>query len=410
MLWQKQEFISTIEGKEKCPEILTPTISNHNTHITHTEPLDMGVDSDTLAGWLANYDRDNITIGVVASHSSLQILHGARVEGFRTLGIAVGENRRRFYKAFPGAEPDEWLMLENYREMLDHAEWFRERNVVIIPHGSLVEYLGSSNYRELQVPTFGNRGILHWESSRERQRRWLEAGGCTMPKVLEDPHDIEGPVIVKYAGSKGGRGYFIARNYRDFRRNVDIEEEFTIQEYVLGCRYYLHFFFDPTATDGFQVRGKGSHAGKNMGRLELLSMDRRDESNVDEFYKLGSLRDLREMGVEPSFVVTGNQPVVIRESLLPRAFEMAEGTVAESFELEEGSRGMIGPFCLETIVTDALEFKVFEISARIVAGSNPFVGGSSYSDINEERMSTGRRIARSIRKACQSNRLEDILS
>lgn len=370
----------------------------------------MGVDSDTLARWLANYDRDNITIGVVASHSSLQILHGARLEGFRTLGIAVGENRRRFYKAFPGAEPDEWLMLENYREMLDHAEWFRERNVVIIPHGSLVEYLGSSNFRELQVPTFGNRGILHWESSRERQRQWLEAGGCTMPKVLEDPHDIDGPVIVKYAGAKGGRGYFIARNYRDFRRNVDIEEEFTIQEYVLGCRYYLHFFFDPTATDGFQVRGKGKNAGKNLGRLELLSMDRRDESNVDEFYKLGSLRDLREMELEPSFVVTGNQPVVIRESLLPRAFEMAEGTVAESFELEEESRGMIGPFCLETIVTDALEFKVFEISARIVAGSNPFVGGSPYSDINEERMSTGRRIARSIRKASENDCLGDILS
>jgi 5-formaminoimidazole-4-carboxamide-1-(beta)-D-ribofuranosyl 5'-monophosphate synthetase len=231
-----------------------------------------------------------------------------------------------------------------------------------------------------------------------------------MPKVLEDPHDIDGPVIVKYAGAKGGRGYFIARNYRDFRRNVDIEEEFTIQEYVLGCRYYLHFFFDPTATDGFQVQGKGSRAGTNLGRLELLSMDRRDESNVDEFYKLGSLRDLREMELEPSFVVTGNQPVVIRESLLPRAFEMAEGTVAESFELEEGSRGMIGPFCLETIVTDALEFKVFEISARIVAGSNPFVGGSPYSDINEERMSTGRRIARSIRKASENDCLIDILS
>jgi 5-formaminoimidazole-4-carboxamide-1-(beta)-D-ribofuranosyl 5'-monophosphate synthetase len=89
---------------------------------------------------------------------------------------------------------------------------------------------------------------------------------------------------------------------------------------------------------------------------------------------------------------------------------MAEGTVAESFELEQNARGMIGPFCLETIVTDALEFKVFEISARIVAGSNPFVGGSPYSDINEERMSTGRRIARSIRKACQNNCLEDILS
>ena len=30
---------------------------------------------------------------------------------------------------------------------------------------------------------------------------------------------------------------------------------------------------------------------------------------------------------------------------------------------------MIEPFVLETIVTDKLEFKVFEISARIVAGS-----------------------------------------
>ena len=111
------------------------------------------------------------------------------------------------------------------------------------------------------------------------------------------------------------------------------------------------------------------------------------------------------MSLEPSFVVTGNQPVVIRESLLPKAFEMAEGTVAESFVLEDESRGTIGPFCLETIVTDQLEFKVFEISARIVAGSNPFVGGSPYSDINEERMSTGRRIARSINKA----RNEDVV-
>ena len=370
----------------------------------------MGISQDELATWLASYDSASITIGVVASHSSLQILHGARAEGFRTLGIAVGENRRRYYKAFPGAEPDEWLMLENYRELLDQAEWLRQRNVIIIPHGSLVEYLGAENFRNLEVPTFGNRGILKHESSRQSQRDWLEAGGCTMPKLIIDPHDIDSPVIVKYAGAKGGRGYFIARDYRDFRRNALLEEEFTIQEYVLGCRYYLHFFFDPTAEDGFQVQGVGSHAGKNLGRLELMSMDRRDESNVDEFYKLGSLRDLREMELEPSFVVTGNQPVVLRESLLPEAFKLAEGVVASSFELEEGARGMLGPFCLETIVTDQLEFKVFEISARIVAGSNPFVGGSSYSDINEWRMSTGRRIARSIKRAMEKGVLADILS
>ena len=40
-----------------------------------------------------------------------------------------------------------------------------------------------------------------------------------MPKVIDDPHEINGPVIVKYAGAKGGEGYFIARDYRDFEEN-----------------------------------------------------------------------------------------------------------------------------------------------------------------------------------------------
>ncbi|MEC8519736.1 MAG: DUF1297 domain-containing protein [Candidatus Thermoplasmatota archaeon] len=38
------------------------------------------------------------------------------------------------------------------------------------------------------------------------------------------------------------------------------------------------------------------------------------------------------------------------------------------------------------------------------------MGGSPYSDINERFMSTGRRIARSIRKAVEADRLDDIIS
>ncbi|DAC08879.1 MAG TPA: DUF1246 domain-containing protein, partial [Candidatus Poseidoniales archaeon] len=53
----------------------------------------MGVPQTSVQDWLKGYDKEAITVGVVASHSSLQILHGARQEGFRTLGIAVGENR-----------------------------------------------------------------------------------------------------------------------------------------------------------------------------------------------------------------------------------------------------------------------------------------------------------------------------
>ena len=52
--------------------------------------------------------------------------------------------------------------------------------------------------------------------------------------------------------------------------------------------------------------------------------------------------------------------------------------------------GMIGPFCLETIVNDDLEFVVFEISSRIVAGTNVHVSGSPYSDLIEPGVSTGK--------------------
>ena len=92
-----------------------------------------------LPDWLAAYNPAEITIGVIASHSSLQILHGAREEGFRTMGICVGKSRQKMYKAFPGAEPDEWMVLDHYHDLLDRAEELRSKNGIIIPHGSLVE-------------------------------------------------------------------------------------------------------------------------------------------------------------------------------------------------------------------------------------------------------------------------------
>ena len=115
------------------------------------------------------------------------------------------------------------------------------------------------------------------------------------------------------------------------------------------------------------------------------------------------------MSLEPSFVVTGNQPVVIRESLLPKAFLMAEGTVASSFELEEGARHDRSLLLGDHRHRPTRVQGVRDL-ARIVAGSNPFVGGSPCSDINEPFMSTGRRIARSIRLAAEADRLMDILS
>ena len=351
-----------------------------------------------VAKWLAGYDPKDLTIATAVSHSSLQIFHGARLEGFKTLAISAGDRDVRYYDAYPKARPDRILKLKRYHDLIGMTEELRDQNVILVPHGSLVEYLGPENYIDIGLPVYGNRDVLHWESDRDKQREWLEAAGIRMPRKIDDPKDIVEPVIVKYHGAKGGRGFFIAKSYHDFKRHIQEGQPYTIQEFVLGTRYYLHYFHSPLSPEGYKV-GKGN--------LQMLSIDRRDESNIDEMNRLGSLKDLEEIGIAPTFVVTGNIPMVIRESLLPEVFRMGEQVVQEA---QKRFGGLWGPFCLETVVTDKLEFRVFEISARIVAGTNPFVGGSPYSEMVAPGLSTGRRIAQEIKAAAQSGRLADILT
>jgi 5-formaminoimidazole-4-carboxamide-1-(beta)-D-ribofuranosyl 5'-monophosphate synthetase len=268
---------------------------------------------------------------------------------------------------------------------------------VIIPHGSFVEYMGADAFSAWDVPVYGNRKVIGWEADREKSREWLESAGATMPRRYENAAEVDGPVIVKYYGAKGGKGFYLAKN-REALADFRPTGPYVIQEYVLGTRYYMHFFYSPLSDRGYRV-GHGS--------LELLGMDRRDEANIDELYKLGAQEELLRAGIRPTFVVTGNVPVVLRESLLPRAFDVAAKIVDRSIEL---FGGMVGPFCIEGIMTEELEFKVFEISTRIVAGTNLFISGSPYSDFIEPGLSTGRRIAQEIRRGRELGRLSEILS
>jgi len=346
---------------------------------------------------LEGYDKDALAIATVCSHSSLQIFDGARKEGFKTIGICIGAPPK-FYDAFPKAKPDEFFVVKDYKEILSKTDELASKNAIVIPHGSFVEYLGADNFQKLRLPTYGNRRVLEWESDRDMSRKWLEAAGIKMPRQIKNPEDIDSPMMVKYYGAKGGRGFFVVKNYTDFKKRINPAEKFTIQEFVLGTRYYMHYFYSPIKQDGYAL---------SKGTLELLGIDRRVESNADEIFRIGSPTELAGAGIYPTFVVTGNLPLIVRESLLPRIFDMGERVVEKSIELFDG---MIGPFCLEAVVTDSLELKVFEISARIVAGTNLFISGSPYSDLMEEKLSMGRRIAREIKNAKDMNLLSEVIS
>jgi 5-formaminoimidazole-4-carboxamide-1-(beta)-D-ribofuranosyl 5'-monophosphate synthetase len=177
---------------------------------------------------LQSYKTDKLTVAAYCSHSSLQIFHGARKEGYRTLGICVGKPPK-FYDAFPLAKPDAFLSIASPSELPDKSDELVEQNAVVIPHGSLVEYLGVDKFEEMPVATFGNRRVLRWESDRAISRQWLESAGIRMPREVRDPKDIIQPVIVKYNGAKGGRGFFIAKTYHEFVRHVDTTRPYTIQ-------------------------------------------------------------------------------------------------------------------------------------------------------------------------------------
>ena len=294
------------------------------------------------------------TIATLGSHSALQILKGAKDEGFPTLLITL-KNRLDFYLQFPFI--DECLGIDDYAQFSSLETQLLQKNSILIPHGSFVAYLGME-------------------------------GNVNIPRIFIAGEPIDRPVIVKLFGAAGGEGYFVAHDQQEFDLKLTkfSGQKYIVQEYLVGVTMYPHFFYSPLTKS-----------------LELLSVDRRYETNADALGRISA-------NIDPSFVVVGNIPLVIRESLLPEAFSMAKRIIAASQKLID-PQGLYGPFCLETIVTPDQKFHIMEISCRIVAGTNAFINGSPYSYLlYDQPMSTGRRIAREIKLAIKQNKLDLILN
>src|SRR3972149_2224971 len=334
--------------------------------------------------------RKAYKIANLGSHSALQILKGARDEGFSTI-VVVTPDRYSLYKRFKFiGKIIEIKSLSDFPKVENQLIW---ENAIIVPHGSFVAYLGIDENKKMKVPYFGNREVLDWESDRIKQREWLQKARVPVPKRYTKASEIDAPVIVKSYGASGGHGYFFAKNKKEFTSRFKNfkARPYIIQEYVIGVPLYIHYFYSPLTN-----------------QLEILSIDKRYETNVDSLGRIPS-QNQQGLGIEPSFVVVGNSPLALRESLLAEAFEMGERVVKTSQKLIKG--GIWGPFCLETIITPEQKFSIIEISCRIVAGTNLFVDGSPYSALYyDQPVSTGRRIAMEIKKAIKLKKLKKIIN
>lgn len=331
-------------------------------------------------------------IATLGSHTALQILKGAKDEGFKTICICQ-KDRVKPYAHY--AVADEIIEVDNFKDFFKIEDILIDKKAIIIPHGSFVSYIGADDIKKIKAMHYGARGILEWEADRNKQRQWLVDAGIRVPKIFDKPEEIDRPVIVKLHGARGGKGYFLANTPAEFNERYNMYEDlkgedYVIQEYIVGVPVYAHYFYS-----------------KLTGELEIMSFDKRYESNADSIGRVAA-KDQVDIGIRTTYTITGNVPLVLRESLLPEFYEMGGKVIEASKKLVDG--GLYGPFCLEGVIDPELNYYVFEISARIVAGTNPYTNGSPYTWLRyNEPMSTGRRIARDIKEAIEQDKLDKIL-
>jgi len=336
-------------------------------------------------------------IATLGSHCALQVLKGAKDEGLKTI-LVCEKKREKLYKRFPFI--DELIMVDSFVEVLDQKcqQTLEKNDAIIIPHGTLIAQMSSEQIESIKTPIFGNKWILRWESDREMKEKLMREAKLPMPKKVKSPNEINNLVIVKRQGAAGGKGYFIASNEEEYnkKRNelisqgvISKDETLYIQEYAAGVLAYLQFFYSPLKKE-----------------LEFFGADQRHESDIEGLARIPAEQQLKSNKVS-SFNVIGNSPLVLRESLLEEVYTLGENFVCAAKRLV--APGMNGPFCIEGAYDENAGFTSFEFSARIVAGTNINMDGSPYySLLYNEPMSMGKRIAREVKNANESNQLDKI--
>lgn len=384
------------------------------------------IDRNEILANLERYDLKKAKIGVVGSHSGLDTCDGATSEGFRTVAICQDGREKTFnnyFKTLRNADGtvrrgvvDETIILNKYADVMnpDVQERLIKDNILFIPNRSFVSYSGiDAVENDFKVPLVGSRNLLRSEErGDERDYYWiLEKAGLPAPKKVERPEDIDGLTIIKvhHKQKKLERGFFTAVSYDQFVQKSNdlikqgvIEENFLesarMEQYIIGPVFNLDFFRSPLEEKGEQ--------------LELLGIDWRFESSLDGYCRLPGKQqvELEDAGILPEYTVCGHNSATLRESLLDKAFALAEKYVKAAEKYYDP--GIIGPFCLQTCVDKDLNFYIYDVAPRIGGGTNIHMAvGHPYGNaLWRKEMSTGRRLAMEIRRAIDEERVEEIVT
>ncbi len=356
---------------------------------------------------IAKYDNQNIHIGVLGSHSALEISSGARQEGLQTV-VVCQEGREKTYTKYYNSLFDHVILLDKFQDIVkpENIEKLNSLQTVFVPNRSFSVYAGYENIEEkFKVPLMGNRYMLRTEerNTPRNQHYLLQKAGILTPKTFKSPDEIDRLAIVKVSERERSieRAFFYASSPEEYQKKASerIEKgiissealkDAVIEEYVIGAKFNANFFWSPLSDE-----------------LDLLGFDKRVQTDLDGVLDLPASEQL-ELNIPTQNIEIGHTGATMRESQLEMIFEAGERFV--NVCKKEYPPGMIGLFALQGAVTKDLKFYVFDVSPRVpgcpcVEPTSPYMKYKYGFEVGP-----GRRIAMEIKRALSVDKLADVVT
>ena len=356
---------------------------------------------------ISKYDSQSIHIGVLGSHSALEIASGARQEGFQTI-VVCQKGREKTYTKYYEDLFDHVVMLDKFQDIVkpENVEKLNSLQTVFVPNRSFSVYAGYENIEEkFRVPLMGNRYMLRTEerNTPRNQHYLLQKAGILTPKTFKSPEEIDRLAIVKVSEKERAieRAFFYASSPEEYQKKAserinmgiissEALKQAVIEEYVVGAKFNANFFWSPLSDE-----------------LDLLGFDKRVQTDLDGVLDLPATDQL-ELNVPTQNIEIGHMGVTMRESQLEMIFEAGERFVQAC--KNEYPPGMIGLFALQGAVTKDLKFYVFDVSPRVpgcpcVEPTSPYMKYKYGFEVGP-----GRRVAMEIKRAVNAGKLADVVT
>jgi 5-formaminoimidazole-4-carboxamide-1-(beta)-D-ribofuranosyl 5'-monophosphate synthetase len=353
------------------------------------------------------YNSKEIRIGVLGSHSALEIASGAKQEGLETV-VVCQKGRDKTYTKYYKNVFDHFLMLDKFSDITSEAnvKELVDLNTVFVPNRSFSVYAGyEAIENHFAVPLMGNRSMLRTEerNTPRNQLYLLQKAGIATPKTFKSPSEIDRLAIVKVPEKERAieRAFFYPSNPVEFDKMAsdriskgiitqEALDHAVIEEYVIGAKFNANLFWSPLTNE-----------------IDLLGFDRRIQTDLDGILDLPAQEQL-DVNIPTQNIEIGHMGATMRESQIEKIFDAAEKFVKTC--KKEYPPGMLGLFALQGAVTKDLEFYVFDVSPRVpgcpcVEPTSPYMKYKYGVEVGP-----GRRVAMEIKRAVKEGRLAEVVT